>query len=273
MSHRRGLAFETSLVLLLLACGGGTSPLAADGGTGGGGDGGGGDGGGGGGGNGGGGGSCTTATLPGDRACVPPTARAGAELTIGVDAKDGCLGCFTTFDPCQVVVSGSQITVSLTTRTCPPPGDQACPAICALPATKCKLPPLAVGTYLVAVTGEGSHNARKLVVTADAKDTSCALSQPGMQPMPLDPSAYSTSCSVDADCASATVGDVCQPCACPNAAIAKSALQAYEGDYRAHDSQCHGTPGISCGVCAPSKATCTIMPNALTGTCELKPGL
>lgn len=68
MSSRRGLAFETCLVLLLLACGGGTSPLAADGETGGGG--GGGDGGGGGGedGGGGGGGSCTTATLPDLRA-------------------------------------------------------------------------------------------------------------------------------------------------------------------------------------------------------------
>jgi hypothetical protein len=270
MSFRGGLALG-SLVVLLLACGGGTSPLAGGGGV----DGGGG-GGGDGGGDGGGGGSCTTATLPGDRACVPATAQVGAEITIGVDAKDGCLGCFTTFDPCKVVVSGNDITVSMTTRTCPPPGDQACPAICALPGTTCKLPALAAGTYTVSVTGEGARSGlppRQLVVTADAKDTSCKLPQPGMEPTPLVDTGYSKSCSVDTDCQVVTVGNVCQPCKCPNGAIAKSSGDAYAGDYRAAASQCHtDTMGIQCAACAPSKATCTIMPNALTGTCELKPG-
>jgi hypothetical protein len=158
------------------------------------------------------------------------------------------------------------------TKTCPPPGDQACPAICALPTTTCKLPPLAAGTYIVALSGEGSHDVRRLVVTADSKNTSCALSPPGTAPAPLDLAAYSTSCSVDADCALATGGDTCQLCTCPNAAIAKASLDAYEADYRAHASQCRGANGVNCGVCPPSKPVCTIMPNALTGTCELKPG-
>jgi len=271
MSFRAGLAFGTSLLVVLLACGGSTTAAGGDGGAGdggGGGDGGGADGGG---------GACTTATLPGDRACVPPTARAGTALSISVDAADGCLGCFTTFDPCTVDIIGTGITISMKTRTCPPPGDQACPAICALPGTTCQLPPLAAGTYTIAVTGEGPRTGlppRQLVVTADAKDTSCALPLPGMQPMPLDGTRYSTSCSGDGDCALATVGDVCQPCKCPNAAIAKSSSDAYAGDYRAHASQCHtDKSGIQCAPCAPSKAVCTIMPNALTGTCELKPGL
>ena len=269
MSFRGGFAFGPSLLLVLLACGGSTSATGTDGGTGTG-------EGGTSGGTSGGGGSCTTATLPGDRACVPSTAQAGVPLTIAVDAKDGCLGCFTTFDPCAVDVAGTDITVSMKTKTCPPPGDQACPAICALPGTTCQLPALAAGTYTLTVTGEGPRTglvARTLVVTADAKATSCALPMPGTNPSPLDATGYSTSCSVDAECALATFGDVCQPCKCVNGAIAKSASEAYAGDYRAQASQCHtDKSGIQCAACAPVKAVCTIMPNALTGTCEQKPG-
>ncbi len=273
MSYRAGFAIGSSLLVVLLACGGSTAG-SPGGGTN---DGGGGEGGGGGDGGGGGGGTCTTGTLPGDRACVPPTARANTELTIAVDASDGCLGCFTTFDPCKVDVSGMTITVSMMTRTCKPAGDQACPAICALPGTTCKLPPLAAGTYTVAVTGDGSRNGlppRALVVTEDAKDTSCSLPQPGTEPPQLDASGYARSCSTDADCEVATVGNVCQPCKCPNAAIATTSANAYAGDYRAHASQCRADKtGIQCAACAPSKATCTISPTALTGTCELKPGM
>jgi hypothetical protein len=276
MSSRAAFAFGSSLLLVLVACGGSTASTGSDGGTSGGTSGSSGSSGSSGTSGTSGGGACTTAVLPGDRACVPSTAHAGVAVEIGVDATDGCLGCFTTFDPCQVDVTGTDITVTMMTRTCPPPGDQACPAICALPRTTCKIPPLAAGTYTVAVTGEGARTGlppRQLVVTADAAASSCSLPMPGMPPTPLDGTVYSTSCSVDADCVVATVGDLCQPCKCPNAAIATSASDRYAGDYRAHASQCHtDKTGIQCAACAPSKAVCTIQPNALTGTCELKPG-
>lgn len=262
MSFRAGLAFGTSLLLLIAACGGTTTGMA-DGGGGGGGDGG-GDGG----------GSCTTALLPGDRACVPGTARANTPLELSVAATDGCLGCFTTFEPCQVEVSGTTITIAMRTKTCPPPGAQACPAICALPGTTCQLPALAAGTYEVTVSGEGVRGGlppRQLVITNDATATSCKLPPPD-QGEPLDGTKYSRSCSVDADCVLATAGNVCQPCRCPDIAIARSASAAYEADFRALVSQCAGQKGaIACAACAPATARCAVQPNALTGTCELKP--
>ena len=136
---------------------------------------------------------------------------------------------------------------------------------------------VAAGTYTLTVDGEGVRTGlppRQLVVSADAKETSCKLTIPGTQPASLDVAGYSKSCSTDSECQTVTVGDVCSPCKCPNEAIAKTSGEAYAGDYRAHASQCHtDKSGIQCAACAPSKATCTIMANALTGTCELKPGM
>jgi hypothetical protein len=268
MSFRAVLALGSSLVVIvvLVACGG-TVSTAGDGGSdgGSGSDGGGADGGG---------GSCSTATLPGDRACVPPTARANVPLEIAVDAANGCLGCFTTFDPCKVDVSGSQITVTMTTKTCPPPGDQGCPAICALPGTTCKLPPLAAGKYTVKVTGDGPREGlppRELVVVdAPTAPTSCKLPQPPNPPPPLDGTKYSTSCSGTNECRLVTVGDLCAPCHCPNAAIAVAA-STYDADYRAAASQCRPTNGtVACAPCPPAAAFCKIDGTALTGTCVVQ---
>ncbi|MDB4933927.1 MAG: hypothetical protein JWP87_899 [Labilithrix sp.] len=267
MTFPTGLAVASSFLIVLVACGG-TVSAVSDGGAGGGGS------SGGSGIDGGGGGSCTTATLAGDRACVPGIARANVALEIAVDAAEGCLGCFTTFDPCKVDVSGTTITVSMTTKTCPPPGDQACPAICALPGTTCKIPALAAGTYTIAVTGDGKRTGlppRELVVTDDATETSCKLPQPPNLPEQLAGTKYSTSCSGNDDCVLATVGDVCAPCKCPNAAIAKSAQPAYRSDYRARTSQCRArNEEIACAACAPATAFCKIDPSALTGTCVVQ---
>lgn len=266
MTYRSVLAFSASFVggvAVLVACGGSTTGgggnSGVDGGTGGG-----------GGSEGGGGGStCTTATLPADRACVPGTALAGSPISIGVDATEGCLGCFTTFEPCKVDVSGQDITVSLATKTCPPPGDQACPAICALPGTTCTLPALAAGTYTLKVTGDGARTGfppRQLVVTSDSSaSSSCKLPQPPNDPAPLDGTKYSKACTGDGDCTTATVGSVCSPCKCPNAAIASSELAKYDADFRAASSQCRTPQGdIACAACAPATVAC------LSGTCTLQ---
>jgi hypothetical protein len=281
MSFRAAVVVGSSVVLLsLAACGGNVNTFGADGGgVGGGSEGGGGGGGGEGGageGGGGGGGSCTTATLPGDRACVPGVARANTPLEIDIDASEGCLGCFTTFEPCQVVVSGTTITVSMVTKSCPPAGDQACPAVCLLPQTSCKLPALAAGTYTVDVTGQPTSTGlapRTLVVADDATATSCKLPRNGEKPAPLDGSKYSTSCSTDDDCMIATAGELCGPCKCPNLAIAKASSSAYGADYRERTSQCQPEKsGVQCAACPPAKAACEIQPNALTGTCKVVPG-
>ncbi len=221
------------------------------------------------------GGTCSTSTLPGDRTCVPGVARANTPIQIVVDASEGCLPCFATFEPCAVSVVGDEVTVSMVTKTCLPSGDTGCPAICQIPRTTCTLPPLAAGTYTVAVTGEGARSPlapRRLEVATEATATSCTLPMPGAPPPTLDGSSYSTSCSVDDDCVLAIVGTACAPCACPNFAIAKSSARAYEADYREKTSQCATRKEpVACAGCPATPATCAKAPDALTGTCSSSP--
>lgn len=205
-------------------------------------------------------GGCTKADVPGRRACVPGIATPDAALTLGVDASDGCLGCFTTL-ACKVQVSGTTITVTMEATTCPPPGDHACPAICQIPSTTCTIPPLAAGTYDVAVTGEGARGGaapRKLVVEKDATSaTSCALPSPGTPVPTLDVDPATQSCTTDADCVLETAGNLCQPCRCPNVAVDKASSTAFEAKARAIGSFCEADrSGIACAACAPTKAAC-----------------
>lgn len=222
------------------------------------------------------GGTCTTAPVEGRRACVPGKARAGTPLTLAVDASDGCLGCFTTLT-CNVSVKGTEVLLAMESRTCPPPGDQACPAVCLVPQTTCTIPALAAGTYDVKVEGEGARAGilpRQLVVDAAADATSCALPPPNTTIEPIDASKYTTVCGSESDCVLATTGSLCQPCRCPNAAIAKSSADAYESDARARASQCEGDrSGIACAACAPVKAECVFdPPGSFAGVCKVVPG-
>ncbi len=221
--------------------------------------------------------TCTKADVPGRRACVPAIAPPDTQLTLDVDASDGCLGCFTTL-ACKVAVEGSQIVIAMESTTCPPPGDQACPAVCQVPQAKCTIPALAAGEYDVKVTGEGDRPGllpRKLVVSSlGTTAATCSLPTPGTPPPSLDGEKYAKSCSEDTDCMTATVGNLCQPCKCPNVAIAKTAQNAYEADARVTSATCEGdTRGLACAACAPQKAICQKANDALTGTCAIVPAL
>lgn len=224
------------------------------------------------------GGSCTIDPLPGDRACVPGTARSNTPIDISV-AGPGCRSCFSTDEPCEVVVTGTVVKVSMMSKTCidrsPGSGSPACPPVCLLPETTCKLPALAAGTYTVEVSGEptSSRAPRTLVVADDATTTSCKLPPAGRPPEPLDGAKYPTTCATANDCLSATVGVICGPCKCPDAAIAKTSLDTYSADYRARLSECDAdkSGGLDCAACPPRKVDCEIAPDALTGTCKLVP--
>lgn len=114
-------------------------------------------------------GGCVVENVPGDRACVPEKARAGAQLTIDVAGT----GCGTPNAPCEVTVSGTSVRVAMRILHCPP-GDAA--PICVMPKAKCGLPALAAGTYTVEVEGEPTGRPpRTLVVTDDGTATSCTL--------------------------------------------------------------------------------------------------
>jgi hypothetical protein len=206
---------------------------------------------------------------------VPGFAKDQGPITLTIDATENCLGCFTKLNPCKVAVTGTKISIGMSTTTCPPPGDQACPAVCMLSNQECELPPLAVGEYDVVMEGEGPRTGlppRKLVVTADASMNSCGLPTNGMAPPPLDGSKYARNCNVDADCVIARDGNMCQPCGCPTTAISKSEAARHGADARAAYSLCvPDASGIVCAACPPVKAMCDTS-SGLSGTCKLVPG-
>jgi hypothetical protein len=219
-----------------------------------------------------GGGSCTTSVLQGDMACVPGTARAGKPIQIDVGSADNCLSCFSSFEPCSVTVSGSLVQIAMNTKTCTPSGEIACPAVCTQIRSQCTIPALAEGTYTVRIEGDkpnGGLVPRTLVVRASASDTSCKLLSTGQTPAPLD--GYGTACEVDEDCTVAALGELCQPCKCDNAAIAKSEASKYEADLRERSSQCPPIKGgPACAACqgraafcakrSDAKSVCTLLP-------------
>lgn len=218
---------------------------------------------------------CTTATLGANRACVPGTGAANAPITLAYDAP-GCVACFSTIDPCKVTVTSDRVEITVTTTTCPPAGGGDCPASCLLPAGTCTLPPLPEGSFTVELVGEGAHSGfgpRRLVVAADGKETSCTLPPSGLAPEPLDLSGYPRACASDGDCVIARSGNLCQPCACPNDALAKTAEAGYQSEFRARSSQCPASnDGVVCAACPPMKAVCEVAVGQPSGTCKLVSG-
>lgn len=210
---------------------------------------------------------CVTEILPGDRACVPGTARAGAPITLGLS---GAICGGVPNEPCEVTVSGSRITVAMRVRHCPPADGSP---MCVPTVGTCPIPALAAGTYTVEVVGEprASRPPRTLVVEAEATATSCTL--PKGAPAPLDGSTYDTTCTQDTDCTAVTVGDLCAPCTCPGAAIATKAFASYAADYRARLSECpaEATGGPVCAACPAPQVTCKRAEGAATGTCAIAP--
>jgi hypothetical protein len=57
-------------------------------------------------------------------------------------------------------------------------------------------------------------------------------------PFSVDARNYAMGCTRDSDCVAVIAGDQCQPCACPNAAIAKSDAVLFEADRSSARAQC-----------------------------------
>lgn len=208
---------------------------------------------------------CTVSSQVGNRACVPAEAMASTALSIDIDETQGCLPCFATMDPCTVVVRGTQITVGMQTRTCGSTSNRLCPAICAIPATTCQLPPLSAGTYTIRVLGEGDNAlTRELVVSDTATATSCELVRPAPTVGPFVLSKYDRSCTQASDC-TAIPSLLCRACACEDTAIATSALDAFRADFRAATSQCEPQPTGACAPCARPAIAC-VAGQCQTGT-------
>ena len=75
-------------------------------------------------------------------------------------------------------------------------------------------------------------------------------------PTLIDGKAYSKTCSAPADCAGVFFGNQCEPCGCPNAAIATSAKVTYDADRSAAQAACGPRPAIACGPCQQITLTC-----------------
>lgn len=257
------LQLSRAFILTLVACGG-TATIAVDPDAGGSSS----------GGSSSGGVSCTTQGQQGDQACVPGLAAAKTPIEIEVGSSTGCLGCFTQFEACEVTVSGQSIRVAMKSKTCAPPGDVACPAICQEIRTKCTIPPLAPGTYSVTVYGERFGGRRELEVSADgAGERNCSLLGNGERPKPIEGSGYDSTCSRDEDCVAIVAGDVCaSDCACPSTSISEAALLAYQTDVRARRSQCGPFgPVPPCAACQAGKTFCAKSSADAKGVCKYQP--
>jgi hypothetical protein len=156
-----------------------------------------------------------------------------------------------------VQVSGATITVGLRVRECPHPPDVGCPAICQLPKSDCELPPLAPGSYRVVLGGAPVSSvgpARTLVVEDGATDTACELDFG--PPPPLSAGDFPQACATADDCAVVVEGDLCNTCACPTGAVAKTALPDYEAAMRERASQCESSGAGSCAPCIQRVPAC-----------------
>lgn len=246
-------ALGLSFVGALVACSGGVSIVGADGGSSGS--------SGSSGASSSGGTDCTVASMDVVRACVPGTAAAGVPLVVQAEGREeGCLGCGRTLEPCRVEVKGQTITIGLDVKSCKVPADTPCAAVCMRALAQCTIPPLAAGVYAVELAAELRTSldfARQLVVKPGASETSCSLTEGGDRPT-IDARDFADTCSGDDDCALVTVGDVCQPCSCPNEAIATSALEAFQSKTRALQSLCtRGKDAPACAPCLAAKARCS----------------
>lgn len=205
--------------------------------------------------------ACTVDEMGVTRACVPGTAPAGVAISIQAEGDNNCLGCGATLQPCDVQVSGSKITIGLGVKRCPLPPDTGCPAVCMLAIATCSIPPLAAGTYNVELVGgirSSGDVGRQLVVKDGTGEASCKIDQTGGPPPKIESDDFADGCSIDDDCALVTEGDVCQACACPNEAIAKTALDSYQSKVRALQSLCKNGGGApSCAPCQERKARCS----------------
>jgi hypothetical protein len=216
--------------------------------------------------------TCSVSRVSGNFACVPGIGAPNTPIEIEVGSSTGCSACSATQEPCSTKVLGDVISVSMMARTCEPGG--VCDANCIRPRQKCVLPPLAEGSYTLNVD-EGFPNGRSaatLVIANDPRSAvSCAL-PPGFSTPPNLEGSYNTSCSVDADCALVTVGDICSACNCANSVIAKSDQAIYDADLRALRSQCEPRVGGEppCAACPALKSVCDTS-IGLTGKCTLRP--
>lgn len=113
---------------------------------------------------------CADASASGTLCLPDGGALADAPLSFAV--QESCGSPCVDFDPaCQVVRTGSEITVGLVGTSCTDPNMGACPAICSIRTFRCDFGPLPAGTYTVRSGGE---QARTLVIS-DAGVTRCGL--------------------------------------------------------------------------------------------------
>lgn len=92
-------------------------------------------------------------------------------------------------------------------------------------------------------------------------------------PTVIDVNAYSRSCTAPAECSSIFVGNQCEPCACPNAAIRSEEWLVYAADRSAAIAACDSPPVAPCTKpCTRTRPRCPLNGSATeaAGTCRLE---
>lgn len=83
---------------------------------------------------------------------------------------------------------------------------------------------------------------------------------------------YSRACRAPAECRSVFVGNQCEPCTCPNAAIRSDQWAVYAADREAAIAACDSPPTAPCNkACERKVTTCPLFDTTgdTAGTCTL----
>jgi hypothetical protein len=76
-------------------------------------------------------------------------------------------------------------------------------------------------------------------------------------PPTIEASEFDRTCSQPSDCAAVYTGAACQPCRCPNAAIATRDRSKYESTVADRSEECPPAPDVACSPCPTVTATCS----------------
>jgi hypothetical protein len=115
------------------------------------------------------------------------------------------------------------------------------------------------GTPITTGTGDGGPG-------SDGGDTDSSTNDGGTPVLPIATKDFDQTCTKDTDCALVTEGDVCAICSCANAAIAKTALDAYNTKRNQLSTECGPRPAIGCGVdCGQVTVTCSAAKKCVAG--------
>lgn len=104
--------------------------------------------------------------------------------------------------------------------------------------------------------GDGGAGSRSSSGSSGSSGPSASGGSSGATSAIIRASSFDKSCNVASDCIAIYEGNVCSPCACPNAAIASSQQGAYAAQASQLRATCGAVGDVACGPCSSTTTVC-----------------